>query len=95
MQVHNAANIGPDAVDGTVGTEATGVHTEGGGPLLDHLTQDVDLYLMKQRHQQLQSEETTQNIRKLFIIIIIIIINIPVSQQLNTWQPGQSESVSQ
>lgn len=56
VQVHDAAHVGPDAVDGAVRTEAAGIHREGGGPLLDDLTQDVDLHLKEQKHQQHQSE---------------------------------------
>lgn len=45
--MHNAADIGPDAVDGTVGAEATGVDLQVGGALVNDLAKDVDLHLQE------------------------------------------------
>lgn len=47
MHVYDAADVWAHGVDGSVGAETCGVDSQVGGALVDHISDDVDLHLVK------------------------------------------------
>lgn len=48
--VNDAAHVGSHGVDGSVRAEAVRVDQQVGGALIDHVTEDVHLYLENERN---------------------------------------------